>query len=104
MSAGVYLKCCSKEYQITTGDQREESKCGKCWRKNLDITLIVVAIIFAILSPLIAYGYIPVMGTIHPMYSAGGLAACASFSFVWGVIHALRTRGCIIVKSNDSSS
>lgn len=94
MSGGVYLNLCSKEIKLSSGSEPRGRSSQFC-SKNNDIITMVAAGILAIFSILIAYGCIPMQ---NPMLATGMLAGAAEVIFLLGLLAALRTRGCIVVK------
>lgn len=98
MSSGVFLNVCQREYQISAR-QSEPSKCSKFMDKNTGVILIALAVIFATCAALIAYGYIPAIGSMHPMYTAGCLSISSTLCLVGGILKTLIAGGCLIVRN-----
>lgn len=97
----VYLKLCSKEFEIPSRSNSEpKSRFSKCYDKNLDVIMLVTAVLFATFAVLSAYGCIPIQ---NPMFAAGCFAGGAMIAFTGGIMSALHSRGCIIVKHEDNS-
>ena len=101
MSSGVFIKVCSKEFKISSGESEPKGKFSQCLSNNQDIIYLVIAAIFATFAVLTDYKYITTFGSTHPMFAAGCLASCAAFAFTWGLMRAITTRGCIVVRKND---
>jgi hypothetical protein len=85
--SGVYLNCgCGA---IKLWDLKQEKEVKPSWfQRNIDIILIVAAVILATFAVLFAKEIIPGMS----MFSAGSYAAGASFVFAMGMQQLLYKR------------
>ena|SRR6478609_9726677 len=97
----VFLKCGSWERKLYDNSQFDRT-CSKFCKKYEGPILLVLSVVFAVLTALVAYGHIPPLGWVDSMFNVGlttGFGIVMSImSFYLGFIQTLTSSGCLIVR------
>lgn len=103
----VFLKCGSWERKLYDNSQFDGT-CSKFYKKYEGPIFLVLSIVFAVLTALVAYGYIPPFGGVtSSLFNVGFTTAfgvvMTVLCFHMGVTRTLQSQGCIIVRKDPNA-